>query len=209
MIIFGFLVIGVSLGLTVNVKSDIVNMTILEEGFESGIPTEWSNSGWLDSHYGSSHNGTGWAYSWAQGDTLTTTTLNFGNNTRLSFWHASEVGSPMSIEVYIDDTSTSNLLWSNYNFTYTEYNKIIIDLGNYSGYHQIIFVGKTTGFNGQLLDDIFITSYLEEDLLMMGDQEMVKEVVYRQLKIHLLLQIFQRANHIKVIRMDQFYLMHH
>jgi hypothetical protein len=161
--IFAFFVIGACLGATVSVKSEIVNMTILEEGFESGIPTGWNNNGWLDSWYGSSHNGTGWAYSWAEGDTLTTTTLNFGNNTNLSFWHASEIGSPMSLEVYIDDTNTSNLLWSYYNFTYKEYNKILIDLSNYNGYHQIIFVSKTSGLNGQLLDDIVITSYLEED----------------------------------------------
>jgi len=163
MIIIGFFVIGTCIGLTVSVKSDIVNMTILEEEFESGIPTKWDNTGWLDSLYGSSHNGTGWAYSWAKGDTLKTTTLNFGNNTKLSFWHASEIGSPMSLEVYIDDTDTSNLLWSYYNFTYKEYNKIIIDLSSYSGNHQIIFVGKTSGLDGQLLDDIVITSYLEED----------------------------------------------
>ena len=75
----------------------------------------------------------------------------------------------MSLEVYIDDTSTSNLLWSYYDFTYKEYNKIIIDLGNYSGYHQIIFVGKTSGYDGQLLDDIVITSYLEEDDQSSGD----------------------------------------
>jgi len=126
---------------------------LINEGFESGIPGDWFNTGWIWNYYGGPHSGSGWAYSWAEGDILATPTLKFGDNTELTFWYASEIGSPMELEVYVDDT----MVWSD-TFTDTAYQQAIVNLGSYTGNHVIKFIGQTSGWDGQTLDDIIVTS---------------------------------------------------
>ena len=164
MVVFSCLIIGTCLGFTVTGESEKIQKTILNEGFESGIPTGWSNTGWLENYYGAAHTGNGWAYSWALGDTLTTSSMVFGDNTELSFWYCAEnAANPMALEVYIDTTNNANLIWSDADFSQTSYEKVSINLSEYSGNHKIIFLGKTSDMRGQLLDDIVITSYVEDD----------------------------------------------
>jgi len=131
-------------------------ITIFRDGFE-GIPWDVNfsiNTGWLDSLYGKPHNGSHWAYSWTAGDNLTTPKLFFDNNTKLKFWYRIEAfGHPMNFELYLDD---SILLYSHIGYMNDVYSKFIINLSNYSGYHNITFTGLTSDFYGQLLDDISI-----------------------------------------------------
>ena len=162
---------------TVSVKSEMVKTTILEEGFEDWaeekyVPSsKWdSNTGWLDSHYGDAHNGSGWAYSWAAGDNLTTIPLTFGNDTEISFWYAAEnEGNDMHLEVYIDGTK----IWDDVSFSHTTYQQVIIDdLSVYNnGEHTISFVGQTSDTQGQLLDDVKIISYFDEEDIPSDDDD--------------------------------------
>ncbi len=166
MIVFSCFIVGTCLGFAVTVESETIQKTILNEGFEGSIfpPSGWTSTGWLDSYYGTAHSGSGWAYSWASGDMLNTSSMKFGNNTELSFWYSAELTSnPMSLEVYIDTVETANLIWSETSFSHTSYEKVTIDLSAYSGIHKIIFLGKTSDMRGQLLDDVVITSYVEDN----------------------------------------------
>ncbi len=132
-------------------KADI----LINEGFETWPPAGWTNTGWLDSYYGSSHNGTHWAYSWANGDTLTTPSIAFGEDTELSFWYGAEnAGHPMSLQVKLDN---SLVVWSHVGFSHTSYLQAVVDLSSYSGDHTISFIGLTSDFYGQMLDDIMIS----------------------------------------------------
>jgi len=176
MMIFGFFILGTCLGFTTSVKSEMVKTTILDEGFEgewtNNLPSsKWiSNTGWLDSHYGNEHNGSHWAYSWTAGDNLTTKSITFGNDTELSFWYAAEKAStPQTLEVYIDDNI---LIWSEENFENEDYIEAIINLSDYVGDHKINFVGMSTSFDyGQLLDDVKINSFFDEDDIPVGDDD--------------------------------------
>ncbi len=136
-------------------ENDTVYEPILTEGFENGFtPVGWTNTGWMDSYYGFPHSGSHWAYSWGAGDTLTTPLLSFGDNTELSFWYTAESQNhPMSLQVKLDN---SIVVWSRFNFNHTCYQKAVVDLSAYSGYHKISFIGLTSDMYGQLLDDISV-----------------------------------------------------
>jgi len=132
---------------------------LINEGFEGynftseWNPPGWSNTGWLYDIYGGPHGGLHWAYSWAAGDVLTTPVLNFGENTELSFWYATEIANPFILEVYVDSTQ----VWAETHSDIT-YQQAIIDLSTFTGNHQISFVGQTSALYGQTLDDIIVTS---------------------------------------------------
>jgi PKD repeat protein len=165
MFIIGFFVVSACFGLTITGHSEIVQTTIFQEGFESwtdSIPNEFaSNTGWLDSYYGNeSHGGDHWAYSWASGDKLTTPSLTFGNDTELRFWYAAEDSShPMTLQVKIDST----IVWEDSNFTHLTYTEAVVNLSSYTGDHTVSFIGMTSDFTGQLLDDVIITSYIDSN----------------------------------------------
>jgi len=154
------MIIGMAIVPIYTVEAELVQSTILNEGFENGFPIEgWTNSGWTKSLYGFAHSGSELAYSWANGDTLTTTSLTFGEKTELSFWYAAEnAGNLMTLEVRIDET----LVW-NSTFSNTSYNQAVINLSSYTGDHTVSFIAKTSGTYGQLLDDIIVTTYTEEE----------------------------------------------
>ncbi len=156
--------IGLLIALTItpsimgdDTKDDRTIINLINEGFESGFPpTGWTNVGWLDSPYGTAHTGSHWAFSWAIADTLTTPTLQFEEDTELSFWYCKESGgAAKTLEVYIDG---STLVWSDTGFTHTSYQQAIVDLSMYTGDHTVDFIGQTEDFKGQLLDDILITT---------------------------------------------------
>ena len=137
---------------TVN-KGDIV---LIEEGFESGVnPPGWINTGWLLSLYGDPCEGLEFAYSWASGDTLTTPSIVFQQDTNLSFWYRVESSShPMDLEIYVDTT----LVWSDYGFSHTDCLFETVNLSSFTGDHTISFIGMTQDFYGQILDGIIITT---------------------------------------------------
>jgi len=165
-IIIIFLIANIWIIGNLAVNADEVETTILDEGFESGIPAAWDNTGWLDSYNAvdAAHNGSHWAYSWSAGDTLTISSLEFGTNTTLTFWYRAESNlHPMDLIVYIDESNAENIIWSDIGFTHTSYEQSIINLDNFTGTHQIIFRSNTSDTYGQLLDDIRIISYFEAD----------------------------------------------
>jgi len=132
-------------------------ITLINESFELGIPVNWDNSGWIENYYGSPHSGSGWIFSWAAGDTLTTPTVTFGEDTELSFWYAAEtMPLPKTLEIYLD----SNLIWTD-TFTHTSYQQAVIDLSGYTGEHTISFKAMTSDMYGQILDDILLTTIAE------------------------------------------------
>jgi hypothetical protein len=175
---FSLLLIGASLIMTISVKSEVNQVTIFEEGFEDwsddgNLPSDmWdSNNGWLKSYFEGSvgaNSGREWAYSWAAGDTLKTILINFGDNTELTFWYAMEkTGHPMTLRVYIDETT---LIWSKENYANINYVQAIVNLSSYNGEHTISFVAGTSDQYGQLLDDVKITSYYDEEDDPTGDE---------------------------------------
>lgn len=179
MMMCSFLIIGSCLGFMASVNAEMVKTTIFEEGFEEewvdSLPSSnWIyNSGWLDGLYpesGGAHSGNHWAFSWAAGDKLTTKSITFGNDTELSFWYKPENSvTPMTLEVYIDDTILILSIEDMNNLNYIQAN---IDLSNYTGDHTISFKGMTSsGTYGQLLDDVKITSYFEEGDVPPGDDD--------------------------------------
>jgi len=162
-VLFIALIIGMNIGSIGSVSTEEI-VDIIEE-FESVLPEGWTSTGWLWKLYGIPHNGSGWLFSWAAGDTLTTKTFTFTDDTELSFWYASENSAhPMGLEVYIDNISNQeNMIWNHTGFTHTEYHQANVNLSNYPGKHSIIFVGKTSDMYGQMIDDFVLTSILEED----------------------------------------------
>jgi hypothetical protein len=125
------------------------------ESWTSSIPDEFaSNTGWLDSLYGSPYNGAGHAYSWSAGDTLTTPPIQFGNmSTTLGFYYCAESSThTMDLEVYVDST----LVWSDYGFTHTDYQYVEVALGDDGLMHEISFVGLVDDTYGQCLDDVSV-----------------------------------------------------
>jgi hypothetical protein len=129
---------------------------VFTSGFE-GIPFDGdfaSNTGWTDSNYGYAHGGSHWAYSWAVGDTLTTPPITLLCDSELHFWYCAESSShPMSLEVYCN----GNLVFSDYDYDFTTYAEAIVDLSAYDETTITIdFVGLTSDFYGQLLDDVSV-----------------------------------------------------
>ena len=135
------------------------SITLIDEGFESGFPLAgWTNSGWTDSSYGHAHSGSHWAYSWAGGDQLITQELTFGSDTELYFWSGTEdISHSASLEIWIDGYAIGDLVWYEYNFTHN-YIEQFVDLSSYTGQHNISFVGLTSDFYGQILDDVLVTT---------------------------------------------------
>jgi PKD repeat protein len=139
-------------------------VTLINEGFESGIPTGWTNTGWILNWYGFAHSGLNWISNSAGGSYMTTSTLAFGDNTELSFWYAVVDGNePKNLEVYIDDyTNPSNLIWSDYGFTHTDYQQATVDLSSYSDDHDItFFYPSPSTFMPVNLDDILVTTEVD------------------------------------------------
>ena len=136
----------------------------LEEGFENNWPPDgWTNDGWQLDLFGYPHSGDHWAYSWADGDILTTPVLNLGWDAELRFWYAAEsYQHPMDLEVWVDGYTSGDLVWSSYGHTHTTYEEGIVDLSSYTGNHTISFVGRTSGYYGQCLDDIQMIFYESE-----------------------------------------------
>jgi Big-like domain-containing protein/List-Bact-rpt repeat protein/thrombospondin type 3 repeat protein len=155
---------------TVN-KGDIV---LIEEGFESGVnPPGWINTGWLLSLYGDPCEGLEFAYSWASGDTLTTPSIVFQQDTNLSFWYRVESSShPMDLEIYVDTT----LVWSDYGFSHTDCLFETVNLSSFTGDHTISFIGMTQDFYGQILDGILITTEYcyNLDIAIVGNGDVIK-----------------------------------
>ena len=133
------------------------------ETWSGGIPTGdpdgfASNSGWIDSLYGFAHSGSSWAYSWGTGDTLTSPSISLDCNPLLSFWTAVEGSDhPMDLEIYCND----DLVFSDYGYTHTSYEKQIVDLSSYENTVVVLeFVGMTSDFYGQFLEDVLV---IDED----------------------------------------------
>jgi len=126
---------------------------IFTDGFEDyPFDINWDlNTGWLDSYYGGPHGGLYHAYSWAAGDTLTKS-VTYGNlSTELTFWLAAESAThPMDFELYVDGF----LAYSEYGYTHTDYEMVTVALGGDGLTHQLDFVGMTSDFYGQCLDDV-------------------------------------------------------
>ena len=166
------------------VKSESTTLTLIDEGFEEGMPLNWTNTGWTDSLYGSAHSGNNWSFSWAMNDTLTTPLLTFYDNTELKFWYAAEVfGHPMEMHVLVDST----VVWYDYGsdglqgpyppgptegFNHTEYVEAVVDLSTYdNGEHTVSFVGLISDINGQILDDIIVTTIKNSDDTPVSDDD--------------------------------------
>lgn len=140
------------------IQAEETFVTLVDEGFEDGIPSDWTNTGWALNVYGSSHNGSNWVAASAGGAQIGPPILTFGNNTELSFWYAAENSSnEMSLEVIVD----SKVVWSQ-SFTNTEYQQAIVDLSNYSGEQTVIFNCASSSFFYENLDDIVVTTYSDD-----------------------------------------------
>jgi len=130
---------------------------IFDDGFEATpFDANWDyNTGWLDSYYGDPCEGVQHAYSWAYGDAIGKT-LTFGDyETTLWFQKAAESSThPMDLEVYCDAT----LVYSSYGYTHLDCQTVEVDLTAFSdgGAHTIEFVGLTSDFYGQILDDVVV-----------------------------------------------------
>ena len=132
---------------------------LFEEGFEHGFPAEnWTNDGWQDSLYGQAHNGSHWAYSWSDGDVLTMPEVQILYSPELSFWTCAENSAhPEDLEVYCN----GDLVFADYGFTHTSYEKQTVDLSAYEDTIVVIeFIGLTQSYYGQCLDDIQLKSHL-------------------------------------------------
>jgi len=142
-------------------------IVLINESFENGFPPDnWTNTGWMDSYYGEPYDGDHWAFSWTFGDVLTTSPLEFGVNTTLTFWYRAESQyHPMSSEVYVNDT----LVWGDYDYTHDDYVMATVHLDSFSGLKTIAFHGHLNGdFYGDLLDMITVTTlysivYVDDD----------------------------------------------
>ena len=116
-----------------------------------------NNNGWLDSLYGFPYSGSKWAYSWTAGDTLTTPSIALlSSNSELVFYTAAESAThPMNLEVYVN----GNLEFADYGYTHTDYEMQTVDLNAYNNQNIVIdFVGNTSDFYGQMLEDVTVVS---------------------------------------------------
>lgn len=117
---------------------------------------------YMNSFFGSSHDGVHHAFSYTKDDSMVTPLCIFYENTELTFWYAADSSnSPQSIEVYLDST---NLVWEDTDFTNTNYLQVTIDLSSYQGEHFIEFINSgSTGTYGQMIDDILLTTLIDEE----------------------------------------------
>jgi hypothetical protein len=127
------------------------------DGFEATpFDANWdSNTGWLDSLYGTPCEGLQHAYSWAYGDTISKT-LTFGDysGTLWFQYYAESSSHAMDLEVYVDAT----LVYSDYGYSHTDCQLATVDLTPFSDglAHTISFVGLTSDYYGQILDDVIV-----------------------------------------------------
>jgi len=139
-------------------KADKAIVTLINEGFESGIPGEWTNTGWILNWYGFPHSGSNWVSNSAGGSYMETNPQTFSENTELRFWYcAFDSGEAQSLEVKIDSIT----VWSDIDFTHTTYQEAIVDLSSYTGTHTISFYNTESKFTPQNLDDILVTTELD------------------------------------------------
>lgn len=142
-----------------------------QDGFESTpFDANWVlNTGWLDSWYGFGPcEGSQWAYSWTAGDAITTPAFKFGNSTDtpahpgtlITFQYYAESSThPMDLDIYMDYGLPSQLyLAALYDVTHEDCVTYALDLtGLFADeVHDITFVGMTSDFYGQILDDVKI-----------------------------------------------------
>ena len=152
-------------------EEQTINTTLFESSFEEdpfdadfASNTENPTGKWLDSYCGKSRTGDHWAYSFDAGATLTTPLIDLSGSTKLTFWYrAEDAGYPMSISVYVDD---SDLIWSDTVYNHTTYQKVTVDLTDYSGEHDLSFVHENSDFYGTCLDDVKVESSREFNLLL-------------------------------------------
>jgi hypothetical protein len=166
---------------------------VLDESFDfcdgndgdPATPAGWSGSGWLCNYYGYANTDPGWAYSWAMGDELTTPPIEFGNSTdpahpgtMLYFSHAVESSTnEMSMDILVDGILVAQIIDAD-NTDYIDYMLDLTPLG-LTGPHTISFIGQTTDFYGQMLDDIIVETcnqYGTEDVGDRIDLELTYQV---------------------------------
>jgi hypothetical protein len=140
-----------------------------DDGFESTpFDANWDvNTGWLDSYYGSPCEGTQWAYSWAAGDTIGKNVL-FGNySTTLTFQKKAESAThPMDLELYVDGVFVEG--WYGYTHTTCQTETVLLAADGLT--HLIEFVGLTSDFYGQIIDDVVVeVCDITEDPVPEGD----------------------------------------
>jgi len=156
--IIGMLIIGF-IPIISGDEIDKAIVNLIDEGFESGIPTEWFNTGWVLDWGGYPHSGDHWVATSAAGYGVETNTQNFGENTELRFWYAVEdTAFPMSLDVWVDTT----VVWSDNDFTHSTYQEAVVDLSSYNGDHTITFMPTSSSLYMQMLDDILLTT--EKDI---------------------------------------------
>lgn len=147
-----------TIGVIPNIAAEKVQTDLINEGFENDIPTEWTNTGWVLDWYGAPHEGSHWISTLSDGATLSIPDIEFGDNTELSFWYAVEDSNfPMKLEVSINDV----IVWSE-TLSNTNYQNAVINLSSYVGIYDISFISKTSALYVIMLDDILLTSYVEE-----------------------------------------------
>lgn len=155
-------------------------VTLLEQGFENPFTeANWSNyPGWnvMETHFFTqgpvwgepSHSGLYHAYSWAETQSMVTSSIHFGDNSTLSFWYAAEkTEAPMNLEVYVD----GDLIWSDYDFNHKAdtslpdngylFVELTSELEPYAqGVHTIAFYnpGPSSSISGFMIDDVKITT---------------------------------------------------
>lgn len=141
------------------IQAEEIPVTLVDEGFEDGIPENWENTGWILNWYGFPHSGSNWISASAAGTILETPALTFGENTELSFWYAvEENGTPLSMEVIVNST----IVWSK-NVTNRDYQQALIDLNDYNNQTQNITFNCTTSQMFVLnIDDIVVTTYSDD-----------------------------------------------
>ena len=158
--------LGVSLFVVSTVSAETV--TLLDEGFEGewsydAPPSGWSTDTcfWMNSVYGDPHSGSQHAYSYMINNSMITPSLNFQDDTELSFWYTAEISEEIKdLEVYLDGTT---LVWYEYDINGSlGWQQAVVDLSNYSGAHTIEFIDKAeTGLYGLLIDDVSVTTNTE------------------------------------------------
>jgi parallel beta-helix repeat protein len=140
------------------------------EGTSIPFGEPWSSSHpagyfWINSLYGSAHEGSQWAYSYSNSDSMISPTVTLadgaspGDHT-LSFWYRAESSVyPQSLQVYVNGEATGDLVWESVDFTHTTYQQATIDLSGYTGDYFIEFYNAgQTHLYGQMIDDIMISS---------------------------------------------------
>ena len=161
LVLFSFCLLIGATNFINTVQAEDTPVTVIDEGFEDDIPSEWNNTGWVLNWYGFPYTGSNWISASAAGAKLEIPDLTLGNNTQLIFWYAvEENGSSMSMEVIVN----SNVVWSE-TFSNRNYDQAIIDLGDFnsSQNQNVIFNCTTSELFVENIDDIKITTELPEE----------------------------------------------